>query len=433
MRTKFDTIDNYDTSLFETIFDKYISSIRKIIPFLTKKESEILVGILGNIYYEIEKKENQNLYDLLCEKTFDIIMVSFRNKKETCIEYLGTLFHDLIRNPLFTASADTNETIIKIILTCIRVFPESSMLYLPDLKKQLNDNKKNNSKITEISKCIEKIFDGLINIEKYEILHFYLEYLNDCIFVFSSEEREAQDIFINLYKVILIESIRTESNIRFDICYSYFYDLLEKLDNERLISSNLLETIFSLYDRVGGHLLDTNDYSIQSYFLNSFSELPKNLRVIKNKDQKQKITEILFHFSIEMLESKNEKSLKICSNTIGWYAVSLEDGGDFESYKITVDSAIHMYELALKQEYETSTIAFLGTLFIILGAYATVQKSGISYAEYVKEKVNKLKDSHHLKISRELRYFESKYWDKTLNNDAKNAISKFYEKLQLKP
>lgn len=427
------SLDNYETSLFETIFDKYISAIGKIIPFLTKKESEILVGILGSIYLEVEKEEKQNLYDILCNKVFEIIMVSFRNKKETCIEYLGTLFHDLIRNPLFTASTDNHETIIKIILTCIRIFPESSMLYLPDLKKQINDNKKNNSKITEISKCIEKIFNGLINIEKYEILHFYLEYLNDCILIFSSEEREAQDIFINLYKEILIGSIRTDSNIRFDICYSYFYDLIVKLDNERIISANLLETIFNLYDRVGGYLLDTNDYSIQSYFLQSFSELTKNLRVIKNKGQKQKITEILFHFSIEMLESKNEKSLRICSNTIGWYAVSLEDSGDFESYKVTVDAAIHMYELALSQEYETSTIAFLGTLFIILGAYATVQKSGISYADYVKEKVNKLKDSHHIKISRELRYFESKYWDKTLNNDAKNAISRFYEKLQLKP
>ena len=186
-----------------------------------------------------------------------------------------------------------------------------------------------------------------------------------------------------------------------------------------------------MYDRVGGNLLDTNDYSLQSYFLHYFSELPKNLRIIKNKDQKQKITEILFHFTIEMLESKNEKSLKICSNTLGWYAVSLEDSGDFESYKATVDSAIHMYTLAIEQEYETSTIAFLGTLFIIIGAYATAKK-GISYAEYVRDKVNKLEDNHYIKISRELRYFESAYWDSTLQGDAKTAISKFYQQLKIK-
>ena len=93
------SLDNYETPSFETIFDKYISAIGKIIPFLTKKESEILVGILGSIYLEVEKEEKQNLYDILCNKVFEIIMISFRNKKETCIEYLGTLFHDLIRNP----------------------------------------------------------------------------------------------------------------------------------------------------------------------------------------------------------------------------------------------------------------------------------------------------------------------------------------------
>lgn len=425
-------LSSYEESIFDIVFDEFIKSVIKTIPYLTKKESEILVGILGNIYMEIDKNKNPNLFNIFCKKLFEIIIASFKNKKENCIEYLGTLFHDIIRNSLFTSSIENHDEIIKILLTCIRLFPTSSMLYLPDLKKNLNDNKKNISQISEISKCIDKIFNGILSIEKYEILHFYLDYLNDCILVFTSEERESQDIFINLYKDILLQSIRTESNIRFEICYSYFKDLIEKLDNERNISSNLLETIFDLYDRVGGHLLETNDYSMQSYFLQSFSELPKNLRIIKNKAQKQKITEILFHFTIEMLESKNEKSLRICSNTIGWYAVSLEDGGDYESYKVTVDSAIHMYELALEQEYETSTIAFLGTLFIILGAYATVQKSGYSYAEYVKEKVNKLDDSHNIKISRKLRFFESKYWDKTLNNDAKKAISDFYSKLQLK-
>ncbi len=426
-------LQSYEESIFETIFEKFINSVIKTIPYLTKKESEILVGILGNIYMEIDKSKKSYLFNIFYKKVFEIIIASFRNKKENCIEYLGILFYDIIRNNLFIVSAENQDAIFKILLTCIRSFPSSSMLYLPDFKKQLNDNKKNISQITEISKYIDKIFDGILQIEKYEILHFYLDYLNDCIFIFSSEEREAQDIFINLYKNILIRSIRTESNIRFEICYSYFNELIEKLDNERNISSNLLETIFNLYDRVGGHLLETNDYSLQSYFLNHFSELSKNLRTIKNKNQKQRITEILFHFTIEMLETKNEKSLRICSNTLGWYAISLEEAGDFESYKITVDSAIHMYILALEQNYETSTIAFLGTLFIILGAYATVHKSGVSYANYVKEKVNKLENSHHIKISKKLRYFESKYWDKTLNDDAKKAISDFYSKLQLKP
>lgn len=426
-------LQTYEESKFETIFEKFINSVIKTIPYLTKKESEILVGMLGNMYMEIDKNENSNLFKIFYKKVFEIIIFSFRNKKELCIEYLGILFHDIIRNNLFIASTENYDEIIKILLNCIRLFPSSSMLFLPDLLKALNNNKKNTSKITEISKYIDKIFDGILQVEKYEILHFYLDYLNDCILVFSSEERESQDIFINLYKDILLQSIRTESNVRFEICYSYFKEILEKLDNERNISSNLLETIFNLYDRVGGHLLETNDYSLQSYFLNHLSELPKNLRAIKNKDQKQRITEILFHFSIEMLETKNEKSLRICSNTLGWYAISLEEIGDFESYKITVDSAIHMYTLALEQMYETSTIAFLGTLFIILGAYATVHKSGFSYAEYIKEKVNKLEDSHHIKISKKLRYFESKYWDKTLNDDAKKAISDFYSKLHLKP
>ena len=155
-------LQSYEESIFETIFEKFINSVIKTIPYLTKKESEILVGILGNIYMEIDKSKKSYLFNIFYKKVFEIIIASFRKKKENCIEYLGILFYDIIRNNLFIVSAENQDAIFKILLTCIRSFPSSSMLYLPDFKKQLNDNKKNISQITEISKYIDKIFDGIL-------------------------------------------------------------------------------------------------------------------------------------------------------------------------------------------------------------------------------------------------------------------------------
>lgn len=132
--------------------------------------------------------------------------------------------------------------------------------------------------------------------------------------------------------------------------------------------------------------------------------------------------------TIVTLESKNEKSLKICSSAIGWYAVSMEKKGDYDTYKDTVDIAIHMYNLAVDQNYPKSIIAFIGTLFIVLGAYSLSQKK-IGYDEYVKTKIETLKDKETLKISKDLRYFESKYWDKEFNGKAKESISKFYSQI----
>ena len=108
----------------------------------------------------------------------------------------------------------------------------------------------------------------------------------------------------------------------------------------------------------------------------------------------------------------------------------MEKKGDYDTYKVTVDTAVHMYNLAVDQNYQKSTIAFLGTLFIILGAYS-LSKKKIQYADYVKMKMDTLKDKETLKISKDLRYFESKYWDDEFNGHAKESISKFYSQLSI--
>lgn len=418
----------YDEDIFKDIFERFVSSIVYTLTYLSKKESEILTGILTTLYKEIEEKQNKNIFCLYLTNINRIIDNSFRSKNEYCIKYLGHLLDISMTSRLYDNDEKFEKKRFENLKKCIRLFPENSMIFLPDYKTKIEHRKRNYKEIKYISDNFSDVFRTLFNCDRYDIMSFYLDYLNECIFIFSQDERECQEYFIGLYEELLVRGIRSETTDLFNVIMFNFSDLLSDLDKEKKISAALLERIFSLFDKVGSNLLDTTEYALQSYFLDYFRTLAEKINSIKTKEQKQRITEILFHFTIEMLESKNEKSLKICSNNMGWYAVFLENAGDFESYKITIDVAANMYNLAVEQDYEKSTIAFLGTLFIVLGAYAVSHKA-LAYSDYIVRKVHSLKDKETLKISKDLRYFEYKYWDSVFKGDAKSAISKFYKQL----
>jgi hypothetical protein len=89
-----------------------------------------------------------------------------------------------------------------------------------------------------------------------------------------------------------------------------------------------------------------------------------------------------------------------------------------------------MYELAYEQEFDKSTQVFLGTLFIIVGAYATARNEK-KYASALNEKIGKMKNNNILQLSKRLRYYEAKCWDSHLGNDAKKYINDFFNGLKL--
>ena len=101
-----------------------------------------------------------------------------------------------------------------------------------------------------------------------------------------------------------------------------------------------------------------------------------------------------------------------------------------ENQPTYIDSAIQLYNLANEENFDKTVKSFLGTLFIILGSY-TYSKGSNQTQTYVKNIINKLKDKEPLKISKRLREYRHNYWDETFEGDAKEAINKFYEKLNL--
>lgn len=427
------SLKHYSDEKFIETYKIFCDIMKLNIQSFNKRASEVFVGVNFSLlkYIEDIDKCNNCIFDFYVLQMLEFIRTAYRVKNENLVRLLGYLQHEVFTSKLYSSKEDIEDKRLYCLLNAIQFYPDISMLYFPDYEKHLNDDKKNTELCKHIRSQFYAIFNRLSNTNNNQVVYYYLESLNSCILLYDSSDRLCQEEFLDLYKEILIKNIRNNTNSMFDIILSNFDDLIDEMEKRGLVSEKLLEKIFTIFDKVASNLMDTSDYALQSYFLGYFSDLPEKIPSInKHKVEKQRITEILFHLAVEMLESKNEKSLKICSNALGWYAVDLEKQGDIESYRITIESAMNMYNLACEQNYDIATKAFLGTLFIILGAYAYSHNEH-QYVSILKNHIDKLSDKTPLKISKKLRYFEAKYWNALFKNDAEGAINNFYQKLKI--
>ena len=427
------SLKHYSDEEFIEAYKAFSDIMRLNIQSFNKRASEVFVAVNFSLLKDIEAidKDNNSIFNFYILQMLEFIRTAYKVKNENLVRLLGYLQHEVFTSKLYSSKEELEDKRLYCLLNAIQFYPDISMLYFPDYEKQLNDNKKNTELCKQVRNQFYAIFNRLSNTNNNQVVYYYLESLNSCILLYDSSDRFCQEELLDLYKEILIKNIRNNTNSMFDIILSNFDDLIDEMEKKGLVSENLLEKIFSIFDKVASNLMDTSDYALQSYFLGYFSNLPEKIPSInKHKQEKQRITEVLFHLAVEMLESKNEKSLKICSNALGWYAVDLEKQGDIESYRVTIESATNMYNLACEQDYDIATKAFLGTLFIILGAYAYSHNEH-QYVSILKNHVDKLSDKAPLKISKKLRYFEAKYWNSLFKNDAESAITNFYQKLKI--
>lgn len=427
------SLKHYSDEQFIETYKVFSEVMRLNLQGFNKKASEIFVSVNFSLLKDMEdiQKDTNSIFDFYVLQMFEFIRTAYRVKNESLVRLLGYLQHEVFTSKLYSDKDDIEDKRLYCLLNAIQFYPDISILYFPNYEKQLIDDKKNTELCKQIRSRFYAIFNRLSNTNNNQIVYYYLECLNSCILLYETSDRLCQEEFLDLYKEILLKNIRNNTNSMFNIILSNFDDLIDEMEKKGLVSEKLLEKIFSIFDKVASNLMDTSDYALQSYFLGYFSDLPAKIPSInKHKTEKQRITEILFHLAVEMLESKNEKSLKICSNALGWYAVDLEKQGDVESYRITIESAMNMYNLACEQKYDIATIAFLGTLFIILGAYACSHNEH-QYVSILKNHIDKLSDKTPLKISKKLRYFEAKYWNSLFKNDAEGAINNFYQKLKI--
>ena len=414
----------------ETFFDNFLKSIKQDIKSFDRSEIECSYWVISKIYDLSEEKKNKKLFGFILENAYSITKKAMVAKCDFAVQLFSVLLSKMIESDMINDDDEADEKMLNCFLNCINYCPREALLYLPDYSEKLKKNH-NEQECRKIQDAFSEIIQRLIVSKDDTILYECFDSLNECFEYFSMQDRKCQEILISIYEYGLTKNIKSGNSDSLFTVMNRFDHLLKKLNSDNKISQHLLDRIFEIFDRVGEKIMETTDYSAQGTFIDYVTKLSDIFPIInKEKKLKSRIIEMIFHYIVSVLQYKNEKSLKICSNALGWFAIDMEKCGDIARYEEAISYAVHMYELAYEQEFDKSTQVFLGTLFIILGAYATAKKENAFVAK-LKNKIEGMKNNSVLKLSKRLRYYEAMYWDQTLGNDAKKNMNDFFNDLKL--
>lgn len=413
-------------------YKSIIHSLSQLLKHIDKGESEFLVIALNRHFQAIKTKNDQIYFENFVFSIFEFIKLSIYSKNKDLVLNTGYLLADILSEKnKFVKIPEFTKKRCECILRCIEVYPDISIVYFPNYADDIKENVNDIPYLTNLKNNFCDIFDRLIRTDESEPLYYFLDCLNDCIDVFEQMDRNQQELMFDIYEDILRSCIAYKAFSNFNLAIYKFNYILKNIDSENKISESLLFYILDIFDHIGLSIIEENDPVLQDKFIHNITNLSDKIHIIdKDKKYKERIIEIVFHFGIEAIETKNDNLLKHCSNNLGWYAIKLYKAGDIENFKRIIEATTHLYNLAVEQKYDNSMLAFLGTLFIILGAYSHLKRNFI-LTSYIKNRIESLKDTSAIKTSKRLREYSHKYWDKTFEGDSKQAINEFYITLKI--
>ena len=121
--------------------------------------------------------------------------------------------------------------------------------------------------------------------------------------------------------------------------------------------------------------------------------------------------------------------IKRVSNLIGWRLYEAIKNNEADLAKQLLGTAFTLFELCrLNLPNDQQTIVFVGTLFVIIGAYCKVNKKML-YLNNIVEFLKKQGRVDYIDISRRLRQNSGDDWD-ILGSDPNGAMNEFMKLLK---
>ena len=348
-------------------------------------------------------------------------------KNEVVVQIVGRCYTKALQSKL---NKDDYVMDTEMLFYCLRNYPSEAYTFVPNYSDWLDEHPSTED-FLNILKLFSEIVDEIDKNENSTIFTYFLNHVNESLsFYYKKEKVNDEKIIavVDWYKYVVLECIQNRECRAYDNAITMFYGLYAKVVKQKSISDLVAEKILIFFDNVGDSLMETNDYDAQRKVVEIIYEiLPNELSYCrKNAAGIMRISDIIFHFIVDSLQCGNTETLKICSNALGWYALSLSKMGVLDCFKKTVDYAFLMIELAVCQKCDERTTLFLGTLVVVLGAYSNIHNLS-DYETYLVKKVNESNEVVRTKVveSKKFRYYVAAYWNDLLGGDARKGMDDF--------
>lgn len=419
------------------LFNEYLEKSFNSILLLIKEQNENLQkSFFSQMVYLIKicqiDNKDKSYIEIVIEQIKKLIIYSLiSQQKELCV--IGSfLLNEVID---VTSNIEIKNIINKLkleyLLKTIEVFPEISSNYLPDYRNEFENTTIDIVKVERIIENYKEIFYGLIRLKRTKIYYRYLETYNDLIKSLKIEHK-FKELYITEYKNIFRVAFEYESYDNFRISLYSFEKLLLYLDKEDDITDELLKEIFVIIENTSKYVITDETANMAISYISFVEALLEKMKCVQKCEQhKHQIIEIIFNIAIDAIELKNNEIIRKCSNTLGWIAKDAIDSGDVSSYRYSIDHAIKLLKLVRDFDFEEDISIFIGTLFIVVGAY-TIFKNKVQEYNFIEKRIASLSDLVFLAKSKKIRTYKAKFWGKDFDNRAGHYFDEFYRKIQKK-
>ena len=237
--------------------------------------------------------------------------------------------------------------------------------------------KLNNAYLRKYQKLYGEVLYFVIKNGKSNLVPYYLKDLCDFASNISEIDSDTQKIIVELFYDLLVKVSDIESRDKVtSIIYTFQY-IISKWDEAKSISSNLLKDIRAkIYSVISFFVNSLSNYATDVFDLTDLFFVQKENKdvlncVVKNlKDSLVDDCECVFKIGLLGIEYSNDDIIKKVSNFIGWELLESVQKCSINTVKTIYNKfVIPLYRTLFNLNYNSNTIIFVSTLFVVIFAY----------------------------------------------------------------
>ena len=250
---------------------------------------------------------------------------------------------------------------------------------------------------------------------------------------FKQHHKECEKVWLDVFFDSLHQaSLKNDSQMQ-NLILDYLRSAIIKMDEVRNISKDLAAYIVHELEKIctGRFRDDVNFVCSIIEFLNQLASSDTHLYFVdSNNEVKESIFKSIYFVGVDAVEKDQGLVIKRVSNLIGWKIhESIEDGRSTFA-NLLIDYALDLYRLCYVNTIDDKTKVFVGTLFVIIGAYCSTKTTCYAYRARIinglkKNEKYREKYKENILASKSLRESGWEVWDNILGKDPKKAMNDF--------
>lgn len=299
----------------------------------------------------------------------------------------------------------------------------------PDFVQKAMSCMNNEDEVKQLSGKLDYLVYKALSRNRIGWVNQLLSVLKECILNTQQKDKIVQEMWISTYqRAINIVAINSDYKMQYIVLESY-KEVIVEMDSKKIISKSLMKKVIDdLSITCESHYRQNVDFICEIIeTINAFLDNKTGLSLILEKEVRVEIYKNLFDIAVNSIEKGQELVIQQVSNAFGWRIKSLIENGYQEDANLLLDYAFQMYKLCILNKISEQTIVFIGTLFVVIGAFASTKKP---YYKYRNKIIDNLSDDLHNKnylyVAKMLRESNVTGWTSLLGETPKVYFNEFW-------